>query len=327
MPRVSVVMNCYNGERYLRQALDSIFAQTFTDWEIVFWDNASLDASPDIAQSYGEKLRYFRSPATTPLGEARNRAFAQARGEYVAMLDVDDLWLPGKLERQVPMLDADQSVGLVYCGATLFDDQGHEKIFFDDQPPCRGDCFADLLRRNFICTGTMLFRASALETITPLFEPDLTMVMDYYLTLRLAARWALDFVPEALVRHRIHAESESSRKWHKFSAESRSAFPRLRLQLEDVAIRYAAELEEAARIADLQYALDVWILGNSREARVVLRPYLGHSIPHSLVFLACWIYRWALPAETLRRLKHRLVSICSNSSAPFRSYHAPKDIT
>jgi glycosyltransferase involved in cell wall biosynthesis len=317
-------MNCYNGARYLRQALDSVFAQTFTDWEIVFWDNASCDESPDIARSYGEKLRYHRSPATTMLGEARNRAFSQARGEYVAMLDVDDLWLPGKLARQVPILDTDQSVGLAYCGAVLFDDQGNEKLFFDRQTPCRGWCFDDLLRRNFICTGSMLFRASALEAISPLFEPDMTMVMDYYLTLRLAAGWQFDFDPEALVRHRIHGESESSRKWHRFSSELRLAFARLPQQLGDVVNQHAVGVEAASRAAALQYALDVWTLGKSQEARNALRPYVGRSAAHTLIFLMCWIYRGPLPAEKLRRLKYRLKSLCGKSRAPFRSYRAPK---
>ncbi|HZY30567.1 MAG TPA: glycosyltransferase, partial [Candidatus Methylomirabilis sp.] len=60
-PRVSVIMNCLNGERYLREAMDSVFAQTYTDWEIVFWDNASTDASAEIAKGYGDRVRYFRS--------------------------------------------------------------------------------------------------------------------------------------------------------------------------------------------------------------------------------------------------------------------------
>lgn len=320
MPRVSVVMNCYNGQRYLRQAMDSVFAQTYADWEIVFWDNASTDESPAIARSYGQKVRYFRSPATTSLGEARNRAFAEARGEYVAMLDVDDLWLPEKLASQVPLLDADPSVGLAYCGALLFDDQGAEQVFFEAQPPCRGRCFADLLRRNFICTGTMLFRKSALEGISPLFEPDLTMMADYYLTLKMAGSWSLDFATGAFVRHRLHGGSESSRKWHLFATETRLLLSRLRKDLPEVAASHAAAIAAAEQAVDLQRALDAWIMGDASGARAVVRPYFGRTLAHTIVFLASWIYPWALPLEKARRLKYHLYSLIGKARPAFRPH-------
>lgn len=320
MPRVSVVMNCFNGERYLRQAIDSVFAQTYEDWEIVFWDNASRDASAEIARSYGEKLRYFRSEATTSLGEARNRAFAKARGEYVAMLDVDDLWLPEKLASQVPLLDADPSVGLAYCGATLFDDQGGEQVFFEAQPPCRGRCFAALLGRNFICTGTMLFRREALAAISPLFEPDLTMMADYYLTLKLAGLWTLDFAPEALVRHRLHKGSESSRKWHLFSAETKLLLSRLGTDLPEVAAAHASAIAAAMRAVDLRRAVDTWVMGDAAGARAAVRPYFGRSLAHSIVFLGSWIYPWPLPIERARRLKYRLYALSGRPRPAFRPH-------
>lgn len=324
MPRVSVVMNCYNGARYLRQAIDSVFAQTFRDFEIVFWDNASTDDSAAIAQSYGERLRYFKSPTNTSLGEARNRAFAEARGEYVAMLDVDDLWLPEKLERQIPLLDADPDVGLAYCGAVLFDASGAEQVFAKVQPPSRGRCFGDLLAGNFICTGTMLFRKSALEGLSPLFEPDMTMVMDYFLTLRLAARWSLDHVPDSLVRYRVHPGSESSRKWHLFSAESRLMLDRLATDLPEVAAAHAAGFAAARQAVDLQCALDAWVRGELDASRRAARPYLGRTLPHSLVFLASWLYPRPLPLETLRRVKFRLDSLRGKPRTPFCT-HGTKD--
>ena len=90
-PAVSVIMNCLNSSRDLREAMNSLMAQTFTDFEVIFWDNCSTDESPAIAQSYGEKVRYFRGESIVPLGEGRNLALAQARGRYLAFLDCDDL--------------------------------------------------------------------------------------------------------------------------------------------------------------------------------------------------------------------------------------------
>src|SRR3972149_5927289 len=89
-PLVSVIMNCYNGARYLREALASVLVQTFTDWEIVFWDNQSADESAAIFKSYSDRrFRYFLAPEHTVLGRARNLAVEQARGEWIAFLDCD----------------------------------------------------------------------------------------------------------------------------------------------------------------------------------------------------------------------------------------------
>ena len=74
---VSVIMNCYNGEKYLNSAIDSIYNQTYLDWEIIFWDNASKDKSSSIALSYDSKLKYFKSKKTLSLGKARNKALSK----------------------------------------------------------------------------------------------------------------------------------------------------------------------------------------------------------------------------------------------------------
>ena len=76
-PLVSVVMNCYNSDRYLKEAIDSVYAQTFLDWEIIFWDNASTDRSAEISKSYDDKLLYFLGNQHVSLGAARNLAFEQ----------------------------------------------------------------------------------------------------------------------------------------------------------------------------------------------------------------------------------------------------------
>ena len=100
-PKVSIIMNCLNGEQYLKQAMDSVFKQTYDDWEAIFFDNTSTDNSAAIAKSYGERVRYFKSQTTYPLGKARNLAINETKGEFIAFLDCDDIWLPQKLEKQV----------------------------------------------------------------------------------------------------------------------------------------------------------------------------------------------------------------------------------
>src|SRR4051812_49001662 len=98
MPPVSVIINVRNGVLFLRDAINSVLAQTFTDWELIIWDDCSTDDSAAIAKSYqDQRIHYSLSPQDTPLGQARNNAIAQTRGEWLAFLDQDDIWLPHKL--------------------------------------------------------------------------------------------------------------------------------------------------------------------------------------------------------------------------------------
>ena len=120
-PLISIIMNCLNGEKYLKQALDSIFEQTDDNWEIVFWDNASTDKSVAIAESYGKRVRCFKNQATCSLGKARNLALQETRGDFIAFLDCDDIWLPHKLEKQMVLFERDPEVALVFSDMIVFD--------------------------------------------------------------------------------------------------------------------------------------------------------------------------------------------------------------
>ena len=96
-PLVSVIMNCYNGEKYLQRAIDSIIVQTYKNLEIIFWDNASTDSSADIYRNTAEKdarFKYFKSEKNVNLGEARALAVNECTGDYITFLDTDDEWLP-----------------------------------------------------------------------------------------------------------------------------------------------------------------------------------------------------------------------------------------
>src|SRR5690349_5141072 len=121
MPLVSIILNVRNGAMFLREALDSVMAQTFADWELIVWDDRSTDASAQIVAAYRDpRIRYFLAPEETPLGKARDLAIRQASAEWLAFIDQDDVWLPRKLEQQVALAGA-PDVGIVYGRAVLFD--------------------------------------------------------------------------------------------------------------------------------------------------------------------------------------------------------------
>ena len=129
-PLVSVIMNCFNGEEYLREAVNSVIKQNYENWEIIFWDNQSTDKSAEIFKSYKDKRLkyYYASSHSGILDEARNYALKKANGDFIAFLDVDDWWLPNKLEKQIPLFD-DPDVGLVYGNSWLFFEKKKRKKF------------------------------------------------------------------------------------------------------------------------------------------------------------------------------------------------------
>lgn len=276
MPCVSVVMNCYNGECYLREAIDSVYAQTFTDWEIVFWDNASSDGSSDIAHEYGDRLRYFRSDRTFPLGKARNLAFAETRGEYIAILDVDDIWLPKKLEKQLTLFMSNPKLGLVFSNSIFFNEAGDICEIFDLDTPQRGFIFGDLLKSgsSFLSTETMIFRRSALNRLDSLFTDEFTAVQDYELALRIAYHFEFDYVQQPLSKWRKHDESDGSKYPIRIPREGVKMLERLQHEFPDIENRFAREFTECRKSMDYLFAMAEWKDNHGAKARGYLRPYL-----------------------------------------------------
>src|SRR6266403_5506169 len=119
-PLVSVVMIFLNSERFMTEAVQSIFAQTFKDWELIFVDDGSTDGSTAIAKSYAERwpdrVRYLEHPSHENRGmsASRNAGIRASSGQFIAMLDSDDVWLPDRLERHAQILSAHPDAEMVY---------------------------------------------------------------------------------------------------------------------------------------------------------------------------------------------------------------------
>ena len=126
---VSILMNCYNCERYLEEAVQSVLNQTYQNWELILWDNQSKDSSSKVYKKFNDtRLKYFFSDKHTDLGGARAKAFKYLKGDYVAVLDSDDLWFPDKLEKQLKLF-SNPEVGIVISD-TLFFDKNNERPLY-----------------------------------------------------------------------------------------------------------------------------------------------------------------------------------------------------
>ncbi len=223
MPRVSIILNIRNGAAFLREALDTVMAQTFADWELIAWDDRSSDDSASIVAEYADpRIRYFLSPEETPLGKARDFAMRQARGEWLAFLDQDDVWLPRKLEKQMALAAA--GVGIIYGRAVLFDSRRGNLRDYDYahefQPLPEGDIFAQLFRHAcFIAMSSAMLRRSAVEELGGIPE-SIQVVPDYYLYVALARRYRARAVQEVVCRYRLHSGSMTGSREHQLRLQS-----------------------------------------------------------------------------------------------------------
>lgn len=210
-PRVSVLMNCYNGEKYLREAIESVLAQTYADWELVFWDNRSTDQSATIFKSYPDpRLRYILAPEHTLLYEARALALPHLAGDFVGFLDVDDTWAPDKLEKQVPLFD-DPNVGIV-CGNYWIESERKRKRWLAIKGAVPASRALDALLENyFVGLLTLMVRRSAVMSLPRTFSKDYNIIGDFDLVIRLAAEQDLAYVGEPVAHYRLHGTSESAK--------------------------------------------------------------------------------------------------------------------
>lgn len=205
VPRVSVVTPAYNRSRWLGEALESALTQDFAPFEVVVVDDGSTDDTPRVVRSFGDRVRYHRQD-NAGQSAAVNRGVELARGDLVAFLDSDDAWLPGKLRRQVPMLDGDPGAAVLYAEVEYMDGDGRalRDARRAEHTPS-GDILEPLLRENFLRTPSVIFRRAAFLEAGG-YDVSLACVNDWDMWLRLAARHRFLFDPTPSARYRLHGD-------------------------------------------------------------------------------------------------------------------------
>lgn len=210
-PRVSIITPAYNIAEFVAETLDSIFAQTFTDFEIIVIN----DGSPDTAEfeaalkPYADKIIYLKQ-ANRGAGFARNVAIGHARGELLAFLDGDDVWQPEFLESQVKFL-TDNDYDLVYADALLFGGSALDgKTFMQDAPSFGEANFDSLLnlRCNVITSGCVARKESVADA--GMFEREKVRAHDFVLWLKMAQKGArIGYQKKVLLKYRVRRDSLS----------------------------------------------------------------------------------------------------------------------
>ena len=291
-PTVSVIMPLYNAVDLVRATIGTVMAQTWKDWELVVIDDGSTDGSGEVARSCDGRIRYYRFQ-NGGVAKARNRGMALARGQYLALLDHDDLWAPTKLERQVDVLQRRPEVGLVTTGIAHLERDGTPKVNAPTGPSSR---FYQLFVKGFGPTpSTVMIRRSVIEQAGGFDERFSSAGMDdHELWPRLADVCEFALIDEPLTFHRAKIREEHEvGLWHR-ELLNQLLFDRYR----HIPERRRFLLEErAAYLSDMGkwYATH----GERGKGRTLLRQSLRLTVREA------WSLKMAL--RTLQRLARAIV--------------------
>ena len=211
---VSTIVPVYNGTRWLRATVESLLSQTWPHHEVILVDDGSTDGSSELLVQLSEdsRIKVVRQ-ANAGVAAARNTGIGVATGDYLAFCDQDDLWLPSKLERQLPLFS--DTVGLVYSGVEFrYPDRSRHAV-----PSGSPADFDTTLANNGICSCTVVARRELVDRVGA-FEGDRALmgVDDWHLWLKLLNVTASAFAPEVLAVHRVHDNNYSSREGAMLSA-------------------------------------------------------------------------------------------------------------
>jgi glycosyltransferase involved in cell wall biosynthesis len=201
-PKISVVIPSYNRAHYIEKTIDSVLEQKRDDIEIILVDDGSTDNTRELVQNkYGDQVKYVYQENQGIPG-ARNTGIKNAQGDYIAFLDSDDCWLPGKLERQMSLAEEHPEYGLLASRCVKIQNAGHIKkpnrpLSYQSRRGKSGWVLIDLFRANFIRTSSVIIRRDCFDKVG-LFDEKQKQAQDYDLWLRMAAEYQVGFINEAL---------------------------------------------------------------------------------------------------------------------------------
>lgn len=212
MPLISVIIPVYNGEKTIKETIESVLNQTFSDLELIVINDGSQDGTSEIVNRIREpRLKFFSYP-NAGLAASRNRGISLAVGEFISFIDADDLWTPDKLESQFNALQANSQAAVAYSWTDWIDESDHF-LRPGGYILANGDVHEQLLKRDFIEGGSnVLIRAKALAEVGG-FDESLNAVEDWDMWLRLAARYEFVCIPSPQILYRISPNSMSTDVW------------------------------------------------------------------------------------------------------------------
>lgn len=202
-PLISVIMNCCNGEKYLKKSIISVLNQSYSNWELIFWDNLSKDQSYNIVKSFIDpRIRCYKSKNFLNLYSARNQAIQKAKGEYISFLDVDDWWVKHKLLKQVNLLRKNLKIKFIYSNFYIYNQDKKKRIINSSNTLPTGFITQELLNDYKIGILTVLIKKSVL--VNKKFDSSYNIIGDFDCFLKLSLSNEFFYIKEPLAYYRIH---------------------------------------------------------------------------------------------------------------------------
>lgn len=223
MRQVSIILPTYNRAHCIGRAVDSVLCQTYPHWELLVVDDGSTDNTEELIAVYAasdERVRYYRQASNKGVSAARNEGIRQARYDYIAFQDSDDVWHEDKLEKQMRIFEENPDAGLVYCAVQGTKQDGSQVRIPDDSMEkqfLRGNLYQLLLQGNVIDAPAAVMRKECTKQCGG-FDENLSCLEDWELFLRIAKEYEIDYVDEALVDSDFHNEGVSSHAGGYFQA-------------------------------------------------------------------------------------------------------------
>ncbi|NQY14692.1 MAG: glycosyltransferase family 2 protein [Henriciella sp.] len=231
-PMISIVMPVYNTAKYVEAAIESVLAQTFVDFELLIIDDAGSDNSIELCRAYSDPRIRIISQANRGLAGARNTGIRHARGQYIALLDSDDLWEPEKLERHIEHLWQSPEVGISYAASRMIDDDGNF-LRIVQRPKLKNVTARDVFLRNPVGNGSApVIRRQVFEDIA--FINEARNELDYFdesfrqsediecwCRMALMTKWRFEGIAGAYTRYRINEGGLSANVVKQFETWSR----------------------------------------------------------------------------------------------------------
>lgn len=299
-PLISVIIPTYNRADLIGETLRSVLDQTYPDFEIIVVDNGSTDNTEEVVRSFNDlRIRYHWQENSGLPANSRNVGIVMAKGQWVAFLDSDDLWLPRKLELQVRCFEDHPDAGLVYGDAVTLGGPEEGKSILRGGF-VEGDIFQDQLKYNHLPTLTVMVKKSCLDEMGVFDEsPELRGHEDYELFLRVLSRFKAYAVKTVVARYRIHP-SNLSLDGAKRVEQSFIVLEKVKekLHLSDVLLARAYSYRYA------QLAWNYYKSGDEEKYSGAYEKAMGYAFNPSL-FLFYWVGRLAgrdLTLKLMRRL-------------------------
>ena len=219
-------MNCHNGEKYLKESLNSLVNQSYKNWELIFYDNNSSDRSAEIMRSYNDRRIIYKKTKFINLGLARKRAFGYCKGDYITFLDCDDYWDKNKLKLQINEMIKNKDLGLSFTNSIFFKKNFKRKLYHTK--PKDGYIFEDLLKKYFISFDTVVINMKFLKKLKSNFDERFSIIHDLDLIIRLSKISRFKYIDRVLSYWRIHDNSFSNNKIKRINFEKKIFFNKLK---------------------------------------------------------------------------------------------------